>query len=149
MNVVPDKCFTYKCCTWSMLYLMKVIACWILYLMKVITWWMLYLMNVVPDEGCTCWRLYLMKVVPVEGCTCWRLYLMKVVPVEGCTWWRLYLLNVIQYVNHHLSTWPLPFRDIKKIFIDVVRGIQGLSKAEMTFVGQFTCLNNVGINILI
>jgi hypothetical protein len=33
--------------------------------------------------------------------------------------------------------------------LDVVRGIQGLSKAEMTFVGQFTCLNNFGINILI
>jgi hypothetical protein len=35
------------------------------------------------------------------------------------------------------------------MFIDVLRGIQGLSKAEMTFVGQFTCLNNFGINILI
>ena len=42
-----------------------------------------------------------------------------------------------------------PFRDVNNIFLDVLRGIQGLSKAEMTFVGQFTCLNNLDINILI
>ena len=49
--------------------------------------------------------------------------------------------------SHTFLSWP--FRDVKKIFLHTLRGTQGLSKAEMTFVGQFTCLNNFGINILI
>jgi hypothetical protein len=51
------------------------------------------------------------------------------------------------YIFVMVLSWP--FRDVNKIFLHVLRGIQGLSKAEMTFVGQFTCLNNFGINILI
>ena len=42
----------------------------------------------------------------------------------------------------------LPFREVNTIFLHVLRGIQDLSKAEMTFVGQFTFLNNFGISIL-
>jgi hypothetical protein len=42
-----------------------------------------------------------------------------------------------------------PFRDINTLFIDVLRGIHGLSKAEMIFVGLFTFLNNFGIHKLI
>jgi hypothetical protein len=38
-----------------------------------------------------------------------------------------------------------PFRDVNKIFLHVLRGIQGLSKAEMTFVGQFTCSRSFSI----
>jgi hypothetical protein len=51
------------------------------------------------------------------------------------------------YIFVMFLSWP--FRDINKNFIDLLRGIQGLSKAEVTFAGQFTCLNNFGINILI
>ena len=51
---------------------------------------------------------------------------------------------------HCCHVFVVTFRDISKMFIDVLRGIQGLSKAEMTFIGQFTCkLNNFGINMLI
>ena len=44
------------------------------------------------------------------------------------------------YIFVMFLSWP--FLDINKLFIDILREIQGLSKAEMTFVGQFTCLNN-------
>jgi hypothetical protein len=50
---------------------------------------------------------------------------------------------------HFCHVFVVTFRDIINMFIDVLRGIQGLSKAEMTFTGQFTCLNNFGINILV
>jgi hypothetical protein len=43
----------------------------------------------------------------------------------------------VMTVPWHKPTFPTRFK------------IQGLSKAEMTFIGQFTCLNNIGINILI
>ena len=82
-------------------------------------------------------------------------------------WWRPFLSK-----KHHSFTWksiPMPkkwdhsqtflswrFRDVNNIFLHVLRGIQGLSKAKMTFAWQFTCLmtfawqftclNNFGIN---
>jgi len=51
--------------------------------------------------------------------------------------------------DHSHTFLSCSFRDVSKIVLHVLRGMQGLSKAEMTFVGQFTCLNNFGINILI
>jgi hypothetical protein len=45
------------------------------------------------------------------------------------------------YIFVMFLSWP--FRDINTLFIDVLRGIQGLSKAEMTCVEQFICLNSV------
>jgi hypothetical protein len=45
------------------------------------------------------------------------------------------------YIFVMFLSWP--FRDINKIFIDVLRWIQGLSKAEMTFAGQLTCFRLV------
>jgi hypothetical protein len=53
------------------------------------------------------------------------------------------ILFFLSYYIHMFLSWP--FRDINKLFIDVLRGIQGLSKAEMTCVGQLTCLNNFAV----
>jgi hypothetical protein len=60
-------------------------------------------------------------------------------------------LSFIQCSHSHKVLLFLSYyiRDINKLFIDVLRGIQGLSKAEKKFAGQFTCLNNFDINILI
>lgn len=60
---------------------------------------------------------------------------------------NIFLLSPFPYIFVMVLSWP--FRDVDKMFLHVLKGIQGLSTADMTFVGQFTCLNNFGINMLI
>ena len=80
-------------------------------------------------------------------------YMMETIPKQKRPFLGLKVHSLTQnmrpfpYIFVMLLSWP--FRYINKLFIDVLRGIQGLSKAEKKFAGQFTCLNNFGINILI